>query len=586
MTEDYNNLPRSPFALRRRLRQLQEADAKRAADEVQKEDEPKLKSLHGSWSEEVEPNKPRWTYLITPVGALIGSFVVFFGILLTYVQNDDKNRAERLLNAKRLTHENAENTVRRLETQFSEVQNRLSNSDPRTRAVAVSQLADLALTPLPADALDDVSETVKASDFSRKHYPFFLRSIRQYATTLPMEENTNVRATMKVSVERLVRFACLYAPVDRGGRVGKISLPAPEYPNVSFKVEGGNNPQMGVYEMSETDVVLRESVAQFATANVRTKDAFVSALADYFEENPVNDEQLDLVSTVIEFRNVYQHGREIDKSILMNLMVSNVYNKRRITYRAKHKSQNEDSGLLDEVDDQANRLKDARDVLAAVLRSLPPPNKTNSAFLPALREELSNMKEEAENAISSMHNGKTTVTMRTPEQAYATLRMVQEVLSDNPHDLNGVFLCGSDLVSAELQGADMIGVCLHGANLRRANLANADLAYTSLQGADLSNANLQNADLGGAELEGADFKNTNLKGVCFYNVTYTPKKTKAYDRTNFKEANWKEASFTLPKESIYLQKSVKDKETLQFQSWLKMTFPYDDDPAVTRSIRR
>jgi uncharacterized protein YjbI with pentapeptide repeats len=105
-------------------------------------------------------------------------------------------------------------------------------------------------------------------------------------------------------------------------------------------------------------------------------------------------------------------------------------------------------------------------------------------------------------------------------------------------------LIGTNLVSANLSGADLRGAILISTNLTRANLANAHprpgiieretnlmvanlsdanlsgailtsamLIRTNLARANLANANLSGANLGGADLSGADLSRTNLTDV-------------------------------------------------------------------------
>lgn len=67
-------------------------------------------------------------------------------------------------------------------------------------------------------------------------------------------------------------------------------------------------------------------------------------------------------------------------------------------------------------------------------------------------------------------------------------------------NLQNVFLAGGILIGANLQGANLQGASLFGANLREVNLRGAqlqraDLSYADLNGADLRGSNLQYADV-------------------------------------------------------------------------------------------
>jgi uncharacterized protein YjbI with pentapeptide repeats len=112
---------------------------------------------------------------------------------------------------------------------------------------------------------------------------------------------------------------------------------------------------------------------------------------------------------------------------------------------------------------------------------------------------------------------------------------------ENPHEtilLEGAFLPGAELRSADLknahlEGAILIGAHLEetnlfdayleginlgrahlvGANLKHAHLRRADLFEAHLEGADLLGAYLEEAILLGAHLEGADLFNNNMEGV-------------------------------------------------------------------------
>ena len=74
-------------------------------------------------------------------------------------------------------------------------------------------------------------------------------------------------------------------------------------------------------------------------------------------------------------------------------------------------------------------------------------------------------------------------------------------------------LQGTDLRSANLQGADLSDADLQGTDLRSANLQGADLSDADLQETDLRSANLQGADLSDADLQGTDLRSANLQGA-------------------------------------------------------------------------
>jgi hypothetical protein len=68
----------------------------------------------------------------------------------------------------------------------------------------------------------------------------------------------------------------------------------------------------------------------------------------------------------------------------------------------------------------------------------------------------------------------------------------------------------TDLIRANLSGADLRGAYLVAPNLREANCVGADLSMANLISADLREANLREANLSGANLIGADLSRVNL----------------------------------------------------------------------------
>ena len=93
-------------------------------------------------------------------------------------------------------------------------------------------------------------------------------------------------------------------------------------------------------------------------------------------------------------------------------------------------------------------------------------------------------------------------------------------------DLSGANLTGAHLFRANLPQATLIGAQLAGCSLTRANLANCTLRHALLKGADLSYAalsyaDLEQADLSGANLTGADFSWANLSNADLRGATLT-----------------------------------------------------------------
>ena len=69
----------------------------------------------------------------------------------------------------------------------------------------------------------------------------------------------------------------------------------------------------------------------------------------------------------------------------------------------------------------------------------------------------------------------------------------------------------ADLLSADLQDANLLSADLLSADLQDANLLSADLRHANLQGANLQGADLQYADLQGADLWHANLRGANLQ---------------------------------------------------------------------------
>ena len=97
---------------------------------------------------------------------------------------------------------------------------------------------------------------------------------------------------------------------------------------------------------------------------------------------------------------------------------------------------------------------------------------------------------------------------------------------------------------ADLNNTNLINANLHGANLCRANLRNINLAGADLQGADLYAADLRNADLHEANLQGADlqcailyYTNFYKANLCNANLRDTPLYCTNLSSANLKGAN-------------------------------------------------
>ncbi len=78
-------------------------------------------------------------------------------------------------------------------------------------------------------------------------------------------------------------------------------------------------------------------------------------------------------------------------------------------------------------------------------------------------------------------------------------------------DLSGADLSGADLSGANFYHADLSGANLSGANLSSAKLAYANLSSVDLRGADLRNAHFRGADLSSANLSSAKLAHADLR---------------------------------------------------------------------------
>lgn len=93
-------------------------------------------------------------------------------------------------------------------------------------------------------------------------------------------------------------------------------------------------------------------------------------------------------------------------------------------------------------------------------------------------------------------------------------------------DLSGANLTGAHLFRASMPRVAMIGAQLVGCSLTRANLTNGTLRHAILKGADLSHAalsyaDLERADLSGANLTGSDLSWANLSHADLRGATLT-----------------------------------------------------------------
>ena len=459
------------------------------------------------WNQEIEPNKPRWTYLAAPMVTLIQAMVavlaaacVLIPTVLTYLQNEQKNAIERV------------------EKQFTDVQTRLSSPDAKTRAVAMLQLAELAQQPYPQkptlSALFANAAIDKSLPFSRTNFPFFARAAQQYATTLPMEEEANVRASTKTAVALLCTFA-------KDKYTTKEDADAPGFPKGT----------------TETMVALTEMANELADANRAAKDTFIKAMANYTvaTTNPFVEQQgkkkfvkapkpmttptYDLLVTTTNFCGTEEKEKLAARYCIKALMDTPTYQTQWQVYDATRDAMPDDAArkkadgvLLAEVEKKAWQLTDTRDALSKSLETLIRPAGFPATFPtdPKMASEFLEDKRDKDNKV--VKPGWT----RQPALALSLCFLAGAYLGQaqlQGADLSEAQLQGADLSEAQLQRARLITARLQRANLSEAQLQRAYLSGARLQRAYLSGAQLQGAYLSLAQLQGADLSLAQLQGA-------------------------------------------------------------------------
>lgn len=99
-----------------------------------------------------------------------------------------------------------------------------------------------------------------------------------------------------------------------------------------------------------------------------------------------------------------------------------------------------------------------------------------------------------------------------------TKKELQRILNENRKCWNNKNGKRNDLLSADLERANLEGIDLQDFNLKNikfqyANLQNANLKNTNLQYANFQYANLKNANLRNSNLQYANFQNADLQGT-------------------------------------------------------------------------
>ncbi|MES2460920.1 MAG: pentapeptide repeat-containing protein [Armatimonadota bacterium] len=360
-------------------------------------------------NEPVEPDKPRWTYALTPFAAALAPLAAFSVMLPNYFnqqQTDRKFMAESEKTRTDATWQRLNLETLTQSSEFNEIESRLASPDDKTRAVAALQLADLAVRPKPSASGDA---------FDNDNYPFFLRTGTQMAVALGMEQSPEVRAAYREALRKMIAFA----------------------------------------DTNENAAWQYGLANQLADANRRVTRTFVESLGRY---GAVNDTRQ--ASTLQALATVAPFATPMDTTIigLRDLLGSEGFQaSRRVGARLRNAEPGDqrvrsDAALLSTVQANALRVMDTRDALADSLRTLKPIAEaaaTATAPVPALALPLS-------------------LPGATPKAAapVPTLKLQNCYLAGA--NLWEAHLTGADVSGTSFMGANLKHADLTGVNLRTA----------------------------------------------------------------------------------------------------------------------
>ena len=154
-----------------------------------------------AWVKEpVEPDKPRWTYILTPLAAALAPLAAFSALLPSYLNQqraDSKFMAEASRSRTDAEWYRIRQDTETQEAQFNEAEARFGSPEEKTRAIAALQVAELALRPRPTGSAAATEE----------NYPHFSSTGAQLALALGMEGNADVRAALRQGLRKLTAFA-------------------------------------------------------------------------------------------------------------------------------------------------------------------------------------------------------------------------------------------------------------------------------------------------------------------------------------------------------------------------------------------
>ncbi len=310
-----------------------------------------------AWHQETVDGKSRWLHLVGPYAtaftglAGLASLIsaVAFIVVNTRAYNQSVTQFTQQQTAQQERDKRARIDEQTKEARshqfddFNKVQERLGNDDPKVRAAAVLQLADLAVQPLPTE------ETIKGAQpiFGKAAYPYFARTSTQLALILPNEEDAAVRTAIVKSVQSMVDF------VKSQRQSNGISTTAAPQKEESY------------------EAMLRE----FADANRQSKADFVGRLAEYGLVNDLNKPATTkLLATMTKFTD----KPKANVACLRNLTNTDAYAAQKLIHQAQRevaqrahsplKTQG-DAVLLDKVEQSASQLRDTRDAVVSCLNA-------------------------------------------------------------------------------------------------------------------------------------------------------------------------------------------------------------------------
>ena len=363
-----------------------------------------------AWVKEpVEPDKPRWTYILTPLAAALAPLAAFSVLLPSYL---NQQRADtKFMAESQRTRTDAEWYRIRQDTEtqegrFNEAQARFGSAEEKIRAIAALQVAELSFRPRPTGG-------GAAND---ENYPHFSPTGAQLAIALQMEQNADVRAALREGLRKMIAFAG--EKNNLGWRIGLI-----------------NNLAAANRRVQRT---FTESLGRYAVAHDLNQLPALQTLAVLAPFSSERD------ATLLAIRDLTRTGTfQADKQIGATLRDAATTDQRRQA----------DAALIATIQSQAAHLMDVRDALAEALRAKPPVAAAATPLaLPAIP--------------ASLPAGLPSIPGLPTAAAKPTLKLDSTFLA-------GANLWGATLTDAEVTGANFTGANLKHTELTGANIDKA-----------------------------------------------------------------------------------------------------------------